>query len=341
MTGSEVERPSAPASEEPEDAETAPTTAAGVVSPFARGAGAAGEARVGKLGAWRLAVRLPTLPAAVGPVLVGLGVGLEAGVFRPLPAVLCLVVALLLQVAANLANDLADFRRGADTADRLGPPRAAALGLLSPRELVVGTGAVLGAAALAGLGLVVLGGPVLLVLGAAAMVAAVAYTGGPIPYGYKGLGEVFVFLFFGLVAVAGTAYLQVGAWTPLGFAAAVPVGCLVTAILVVNNLRDVEADARAGKRTLAVRFGPGFARREYAALWVLAFAVPVGLVVAGGVGWPALLPLATLPLGGRLVAEVLRVRDPRALNSVLRRTAKAQLVFSALFGLGLALAGVG
>lgn len=297
--------------------------------------------RPGKLAAWRLAIRLPTLPAAVGPVLVGLGVALGEGVFRPLPAALCLVVAVLLQIAANLANDLADFRRGADTADRLGPPRAAALGLLSERELVVGTGIVVAAAAVAGLGLVAVGGPVLLVLGAAAIVAALAYTGGPFPYGYRGLGDPFVFLFFGLVAVAGTAYLQLGSWPWLGFVAAIPVGSLVTAILVVNNLRDVEADARAKKRTLAVRFGPTFARGEYAALWLVAFAVPVALVGGGAVGWPALLPLVTLPLGGRLVAEVLRVGDPRALNPVLRRTAQAQLVFSALFGLGLALAGTG
>lgn len=297
--------------------------------------------RPGRLAAWRLAVRLPTLPAAVGPVLVGLGVAVGEGVFLPLPALLCLVVAVLLQVAANLANDLFDFRRGADAADRLGPPRAAALGLLSERELVAGTVVVVGMAAVAGLGLVAIGGPVLLLLGAAAIVAAIAYTGGPFPYGYRGLGEVFVFVFFGLVAVAGTAYLQLGVWPWLGFAAAVPVGCLVTAILVVNNLRDIESDARAGKLTLAVRFGASFARAEYAALWVVAFVVPVGLVVGGAVGWPGLLPLLVVPLGWRLVAEVFGASDPRALNPVLRRTARAQLVFSSLFALGLALGGGG
>lgn len=293
-----------------------------------------------KLAAWRIAIRIPTLPAAVGPVLVGLGVGLGAGVFRPLPAALCLVVAVLLQVAANLANDLFDFRRGADAADRVGPPRAAALGLLSERELVAGTGIVLGLAAVAGLGLVAVGGPVLLALGAAAIVAAVAYTGGPLPYGYRGLGEVFVFVFFGLVAVAGTAYLQLGSWTPLMFAAAVPVGCLVTAILVVNNLRDLESDARAGKRTLAVRFGARFAVAEYAGLWLVAFGVPVGLVLSGVVRWPALLPLLVVPVGWRLVRDVVTARDPRALNPVLRATARAQLVFAVLFGAGLALGGV-
>jgi 1,4-dihydroxy-2-naphthoate octaprenyltransferase len=297
--------------------------------------------RSDKLAAWRLAIRLPTLPAAVGPVLVGLGVGLGEGAFRPVPALLCLGVAVLLQVAANLANDLFDFRRGADAADRLGPPRAAALGLLSERELVVGTGVVLVVAAAAGLGLVALGGPVLLGLGAAAIVAAIAYTGGPFPYGYRGLGEVFVFVFFGLVGVAGTAYLQLGTWAPLGFAAAVPVGCLVTAILVVNNLRDVEPDRRAGKRTLAVRFGAGFARAEYAALWLAALAVPPLLVLAGAAGPAVLLPLLVGPLGWRLVERVRRATDPRDLNPVLRSTARAQLGFAVLFAAGLALGGAG
>lgn len=301
-----------------------------------------GQSGVGrKLAAWRLAIRIPTLPAAVGPVVVGLGVGLAEGVFRPLPAILCLAVAVLLQVAANLANDLFDFRRGADTADRLGPPRAAALGLLSERELGVGTVVVLAAAAAAGLGLVAIGGPVLLVLGAAAIVAAVAYTGGPFPYGYRGLGEIFVFGFFGFVGVAGTAYLQLGTWSPLGFAAAVPVGCLVTAILVVNNLRDVEPDRRAGKRTLAVRFGAGFARVEYASLWVVALMVPPALVLGGASGWPALLPLLVAPLAWRLVDRVRRAADPRDLNPVLRSTARAQLLFSVLFAAGLAVGGGG
>lgn len=300
-----------------------------------------GAQRSAKLAAWRLAIRLPTLPAAAGPVLVGLGVGLGEGVFRPVPAVLCLSVAVLLQVAANLANDLFDFRRGADAADRLGPPRAAALGLLSERELVVGTGVVLALAAVAGLGLVAVGGPVLLLLGAAAIVAAIAYTGGPFPYGYRGLGEVFVFVFFGLVGVAGTAYLQLGTWAPLSFAAAVPVGSLVTAILVVNNLRDVETDRRAGKRTLAVRFGAGFARAEYAALWLVAVAVPPLLVLARAAGPGVLLPLAVVPIGWRLVDRVRRATDPRALNPVLGSTARAQLGFAVLFAAGLAIGRTG
>lgn len=292
---------------------------------------------VPKRRAWLLASRPATLPAAVGPVLVGLGVGLAHGAFDPLPAALSLAVALLLQVAANLSNDLFDHRSGADAGERLGPVRAAAAGLLTERELVAGTAVVLGLAAAAGLGLVAIGGPVLLVLGALAIVATIAYTGGPFPYGYRGLGEVFVFVFFGLVAVAGTAYLQTGDWSALGFVAAVPVGALVTAILVVNNLRDVGPDGRAGKRTLAVLFGAGFARAEYAALLGAAYLVPPALAATGSASAAVLLPLATAPLAVPLLRTVFADGDPRRLNPVLKGTARLQLAFAVLFAVGLAL----
>ena len=310
--------------------------------------------RPSRLRAWRLAIRPATLPAAVGPVVVGLGVAIGLGraagaagagsagelVLRPIPALAALAVALLLQVAANLANDLFDFRTGADAADRLGPPRAAALGLLSERELAAGTALVLALAGLAGLVLVAVGGPVILVLGLLAVVCAVAYTGGPWPYGYHGLGEVFVFAFFGPVAVAGTTYLQTGSWEPLALAASVPVGALVTAILVVNNLRDIGPDQRAGKRTLAVRIGARATAGEYGALLALACAVP-GLLLAGGWASPAvLLPLVSLPLAWPLagiVREAAAGGDPRRLNPVLRGTARLSLVFALLFAAGLAL----
>ena len=286
---------------------------------------------------WLQASRPATLPAALGPVLVGLGVGIAQGAFQLGVAIACLAVALSLQVAANLSNDLFDHRSGADSIDRLGPPRAAASGLLSERELAIGTVVALVLAASFGLILVAVGGPILLVLGVLAVVAAVAYTGGPFPYGYRGLGEVAVFCFFGVVAVAGTAYLQTGAWTSLGFAAAVPVGLLVTAILVVNNLRDIGPDTRAGKRTLAVMFGAAFAQREYLAMLLVAYAVPVAMVVTGMIQYPALLPLLSLPLAVPLVRVVLADGDPRRLNPVLRGTARLQLVFAILFAVGLAL----
>jgi len=283
---------------------------------------------------WLQASRPATLPAALGPVLVGLGVGIAQGAFQPGVAVACLAVALLLQIAANLSNDLFDHRSGADSTDRLGPPRAASSGLLSVRQLAIGTVVALVLAACFGMFLVAVGGPILLVLGLLAIVAAVAYTGGPFPYGYRGLGEVAVFCFFGLVAVAGTAYLQTGAWTALGFAAAIPVGLLVTAIL-----GDIGPDTRADKRTLAVMFGARFAQREYLAMLLVAYAVPVVLVVAGVVRYPVLLPLLSLPLAIPLVRVVFAQGDPRRLNPVLKGTARLQLVFAALFALGLALHG--
>jgi 1,4-dihydroxy-2-naphthoate octaprenyltransferase len=288
--------------------------------------------------AWLLAIRPATLPAAVGPVLVGLGVAVGEGVFVPGPALGALAVALLLQIASNLANDLFDFRSGADTAERLGPPRVAALGLIGERELAAGIGIVLGLAGLVGLYLVLVGGWPILVLGIAAIVSAVAYTGGPWPYGYRGLGEVFVFAFFGLVAVTGTAYLQTGQLEPLAVAASLPVGALVTAILVVNNLRDLDSDRRAGKRTLAVRLGERGAVGEYVILVAGAYLVLVVLFVAWMAPLRALLPLLSLPLALPLLRTVLAGGDPRRLNAVLRGTARLSLVFGALLALGLSLA---
>lgn len=295
---------------------------------------------VGRARAWVMAARPRTLPAAVGPVLVGIGVGLAQRSFDPLMAAACLLVALLLQVTANLSNDLFDHRSGADSTDRLGPPRAAASGLLSERELAVGTALCLAAAGMVGMLLVAQGGPLLLVLGMLCMVLAVAYTGGPFPYGYRGLGEVAVFVTFGLLAVAGTAYLQTGAWSTLAFVAAIPPGCLVTSILVVNNLRDIEPDARARKVTLAVRLGARFACLEYIALLVTACIVPPLLVVTGMTHVAALLPLLTIPVLVPLIRVVVADGDPRRLNPVLGGTAQMGLVFCTLFALGLALDGV-
>ncbi|MEX1297337.1 MAG: 1,4-dihydroxy-2-naphthoate polyprenyltransferase [Candidatus Limnocylindrales bacterium] len=287
--------------------------------------------------AWLVAVRPATLPAAVGPVLVGLAVAISLGVFEPLPAIAALAVALLLQVASNVANDLSDFRSGVDTEERLGPPRAAASGLLSERELLVGLAIIVGLAGLVGLYLVAVGGIIILVLGVAAVVSAVTYSGGPWPYGYHGLGEVFVFVFFGLVAVAGTTYLQTLTWEPLAFVAAIPVGALITAVLVVNNLRDIETDAATGKRTLAVILGERGAAAEYDLLIGVAYAVPVALLIAGDAAWTVMLPLASLPLTLALFRVIHAGGDPRRLNPVLRETARLSLIYSVLLAAGLAL----
>ena len=248
-------------------------------------------------------------------------------------------MALLLQITANLANDLSDFRKGADTPDRTGPIRVAAAGLLTERQLEVAIGLTVGLAGLVGLWLTLIGGPILLVIGALAIVAALAYTGGPWPYGYRGLGEVFVFVFFGLVAVAGTAYLQAGRLEPLFIAAAIPVGALTTAILVVNNLRDIPTDAAAGKRTLAVVLGRRATVIEYELLLAVAFLVPVALAI-GGRGIAVLLPVLAVPLARPLLRTVRTFSEPRQLNLVLKGTARLALIFGLLFGVGLAIEGV-
>jgi 1,4-dihydroxy-2-naphthoate octaprenyltransferase len=280
-------------------------------------------------------------------VVVGLGAALAIGTpLRLDTAIGCLAVALLLQVLANLANDLSDFRKGADTPDRAGPTRVAAAGLVSERQLEVAIAAVIGLAGLVGLWLVAAGGPVLLALGALAIVAALAYTGGPFPYGYRALGDVFVFVFFGLVAVVGTAYLQALRLNGLFFVAAIPVGALSTAILVVNNLRDIPTDTAAGKRTLAVVLGRRRTAQEYALLLGTAFAVPAGLatfgLAAGGGLWALFqgLPLLALPLALPLMRTVRDFEQPGELNAALKGTARLALSFGALFAAGLALVGL-
>jgi 1,4-dihydroxy-2-naphthoate octaprenyltransferase len=288
---------------------------------------------------WLLAIRPATLPAALSGVVVGLGAALAVDTpFRVDTALGCLAVALLLQVTANLSNDLSDFRKGADTPDRTGPIRVAAAGLVTPRQLEIAIAIVIGLAGLVGLYLTSVGGPVLLVVGVLAVVAALAYTGGPWAYGYRGLGEVFVFVFFGLVAVVGTAYLQAGRLEPLFWAAAVPVGALTTAILVVNNLRDIPTDTAAGKRTLAVMLGVRRTRLEYVGLLLVAFVVPVALVGAGW-GLTALLPLLALPMASPLLRTVRTFSEPRQLNLVLKGTARLALVYGVLFASGLAIGG--
>jgi 1,4-dihydroxy-2-naphthoate octaprenyltransferase len=319
--------------------------------PAASPPSATGAAAPPALRTWLLAIRPATLPAAASGVVVGLGAALAVGTpFRADTALACLAVALLLQVLANLANDLSDFRRGADTPDRAGPTRVAASGLVSERRLEAAIAVVIGLAGLVGLWLVVVGGPVLLALGGLAIVAALAYTGGPFPYGYRALGEVFVFVFFGLVAVVGTAYLQALRLEPLFVIAAVPPGALITAILVVNNLRDIPTDAAAGKRTLAVILGRTATATEYVLLLAAAYAVPV-LLLAASLAWPGavggdallaplvLMPLLTLGLARPLLRSVRDFVEPRELNLVLKGTARLSLAFSLLFAAGLALAG--
>ena len=279
--------------------------------------------------AWIMAARPATLTAAVAPVLVGTAVAAHDGEFRPLPFVAALVAASLIQIGTNLANDFFDFEKGVDAPGRLGPSRVTQSGLLSPQEVRIGMYLAFAAAAAVGLYLIVVGGWPILLVGALAISAGIAYTGGPWPLGYHGLGDAFVFLFFGLVAVIGSYYLQVEEIRPLTLAIAVPVGLTVTAILVVNNLRDIETDRRAGKRTLAVRIGAGFTRLQYAILMLAPYLVVSALAVAESRWW-FLLPWSTLPVALSLVLVVLTGAKGTKLNGVLKGTAQLHFLFGAL-----------
>ena len=221
-----------------------------------------------------MAARVRTLPASVAPVLVGTALALGAGHFDALAFAAALLGAMLIQVGTNLSNDYSDARRGADTEDRLGPVRVTAGGLLPPSQVLLATYATFGLAVGCGAYLVAVAGPELLAVGAASILAGVLYTGGPRPYGYEGLGELFVFLFFGVVAVVGSYFVQVQELPWQAFVCAVPVGLLASAILVVNNVRDLETDRRAGKRTLAVRLGRDRARIAYTVCVLVAFPLP-------------------------------------------------------------------
>ncbi|MBX5442191.1 MAG: 1,4-dihydroxy-2-naphthoate polyprenyltransferase [Solirubrobacteraceae bacterium] len=282
-----------------------------------------------------MAARLRTLPAAVAPVLVGTALAGQAGEFDPIAFVAALLGALFIQVGTNLANDYSDARRGADTEDRLGPVRVTAGGLVPPRQVLIATYVTFGLAVLCGIYLIVVAGWVLLAIGAASIVAGVLYTGGPRPYGYAGLGELFVFLFFGVVAVTGSYYVQIQDLPWQAFVASVPVGCIAAAILVVNNVRDLETDRRAGKRTLAVRMGRERTRAFYAGLLAVAYVALIPLAL-GLTAW-VLAPLLTVPLAVRL-ARVVRTRtDGPSLNGALAGTGQLQLAFCVLLSAGILL----
>jgi len=291
-------------------------------------------AKTASMRVWRLAARPKTLPAALGPVLLGTALAVRDGAFAFWPALAAAVCALLLQIGSNYANDYFDHHKGADTPDRLGPLRATASGLVAPEQMRNAAGLVFLTAALIGAYLVYVGGWPILVVGLAAIIAAIAYTGGPFPYGYRGLGDVFVFLFFGLVAVNGTYYLQTGTLTTLSLLVSACAGALVTAILVVNNIRDLEGDARAGKRTLAVILGRRGAQIEYLVLMLVAY---LGVILiwqlAGGVIF-LLLPLISMPLALRHIQEIWSSQG-RSLNDTLAGTARLSLFFSLLLSAGL------
>jgi 1,4-dihydroxy-2-naphthoate polyprenyltransferase len=284
---------------------------------------------------WLMAARPRTLPAAVAPVVVGTALAATEGTFKVLTFLAALIGALFIQVGTNLSNDYSDARRGADTEDRLGPVRVTAGGLVPPRQVLIATYVAFGVAVLAGVYLIATAGWELLLVGAASILAGVLYTGGPRPYGYEGLGEIFVFLFFGVVAVAGSYFAQMEELEWEALVLAVPVGLLASAILVVNNVRDLETDRRAGKRTLAVRLGRERVRTLYLAMLVLAFVTaPLPWVLGSLSPWLFLAWLA-IPLAVPLIRTVRTRTDGPSLNGALAGTGQLQLAFCVLLSIGL------
>jgi len=286
---------------------------------------------IGRASVWISAARPRTLPAAIVPVMVGVAIGYHAGHINSAVGIVTLAASLLIQIGCNLANDYYDFASGADNESRLGPVRITQAGLAKPAAVKRAAFGVLGLAAVLGIYLSYVGGWPILAIGVLSITAALAYSTGPFPLAYHGLGDLFVFIFFGLIAVNGTVFLQIGRITSLSLIASLAVACLVTAILVVNNLRDIETDRLAGKRTLAVRFGAGFARAEYVFLIAAAFlSVPI-LAWIGGATF--LIPLAALPIAYRQI-RYLYSRSGAALNQSLAGTAGLHMAYGILFVIG-------
>lgn len=283
-----------------------------------------------------MAARPPTLPAAIVPVLVGTAIGARAGEFRPVPFLAALIASTLIQIGTNLANDYFDFRKGADTAERLGPTRVTQAGLIPPNTVLAGTILVFGTAALIGLYLVTVGGVPILIIGALSIIAGVLYTAGPFPLAYHGLGDLFVFIFFGLVAVMGSAYLQADTVTLAMFVASLPVAMIVTAIIVVNNLRDIDTDRRTKKFTLAVILGRTGTRIEFTILVALAYVIVTLASLIGLFSIWTLLVWLTAPLAWQ-VARIVWREQGRPLNRGLLGIGRLHLFFGALFALGLML----
>lgn len=293
---------------------------------------------VSKFSAWVMAARPKTLPAAAVPVIVGSSLAYAEGVFSLLAASLCLFCSFLIQIGTNFANDLGDDIRGADTPERLGPVRAIHLGLIDRKSLKKAVILTFSITFFSGLILVYIGGFPILVIGVLSIISGIIYTTGPFPLAYNGLGDVFSFVFFGVVGTMGTYYVQAKQWSFESFIASIPVGALITAILVVNNYRDREQDKIAHKKTLVVRFGDTFAKTEFIFLFILAFTAPLYLVQMNEKIFDiwVLLPLVTLPFAIKLITMLFTLQE-KELNKVLEMTAKYSAVFGALLATGILL----
>ena len=288
--------------------------------------------------AWIMASRPRTLPAAAAPVFVAAAFAWRDHVFLLAPALACLFISILMQIGANFANDLFDHERGSDTSDRVGPIRVSATGLISPVQMRIGIVVVFGLAAFLGLSLIWLRGWLVLVLGVAIILSALAYTGGPFPYGYYGLGDIFVFLSFGLAAVCGTYYILANNMTQSVVWAAVSMGLLIINILVINNTRDIKTDLAANKHTLAVYLGRRGMLVEYVVCLFGAYLVPLGLWVFGAASAGGLFTWLSLPYAIHLYREFLQTDGPK-LNKTLGGTAQLALIFAVLFSVGIAIFG--
>ncbi len=298
--------------------------------------GASSAARPTRLAIWLMAARPRTWSAAVAPVIVGTALAAADHAARAGPAAAAFLGALMIQIGTNYANDYSDGKRGTDR-ERVGPVRVTQAGLVSPREILLATACAFGVATACGVYLVAIAGWPILAVGTLSILAGIAYTGGPWPLGYHGLGDLFVFLFFGIAAVAGTYYVQASRVTAVCLALAVPMGTLSTAILDVNNLRDAETDRRAGKLTLPARFGRRFGRIEYTIALAIAFAVPVILVAARAARPPILLPLLSIAFVPGLYRLVRNAATLAEWNAALAGTSRLTIVYAALLAVGLLL----
>ena len=289
---------------------------------------------ISKIKLWVIASRPKTLPAAVAPVLVGSAVAIHDNVFKPIPAFLALVVSLLIQIGTNFVNDYGDFKKGADSKDRVGPERFLTLGIITPTQMKKAIYITFTLAFASGLYLVYLGGLPALLIGVLSIIAGISYTAGPFPLAYNGLGDFFVFVFFGLVATAGTYYVQAISVSPLVIWVAVPIGSLITNILVVNNYRDADEDKLVNKKTLAVIFGKRFSLFQYIISIVISYIVLFQLYFQYEFTIAIFLPVLLIPLAIKLIKEMITT-EGKQLNLTLAKTAMFSVLFSLLFSIGL------
>lgn len=286
---------------------------------------------------WLRAARPQTLPASVVPVLTGASLAHYHQLFRWDTTLVALICALLIQIGTNFANDYYDFVKGADREDRIGFIRATSAGLVTPEAMFRATYLTMAAAFFIGLYLVWIAGWPIFLIGVMSLIFGIAYTGGPYPLGYNGLGDIFVFIFFGFAAVMGTYYVNAFEWSSDAFWASVPIGALAVNILVVNNLRDVHQDVISGKRTLGVLLGENALKAEYAFLAGISFAVPAGLYFYFGYSAWIFLPFLSLPASFMLLFQIFFHDDKRTLNKTLERTAQFMVLFGLLFATGIIL----